>query len=56
MCSYGELNQSFLYVILHLFIVGPPILGRTVHVRFHCIRLYVACCSGGAVIFTSTSY
>jgi len=30
MYSYGELNQSFLYVILHLFILGPLILGRTI--------------------------
>jgi hypothetical protein len=30
MCSYGELNQSFLFVILYLFILGPLILGRTI--------------------------
>jgi len=24
--------------------------------QLHCIQLNVACCSGGAVIFTSTSY
>jgi len=30
MYSYGELNQSFLYVMLHLFILGPLILGRTI--------------------------
>ena len=40
MCSYGELNQSFLYVILHLFIFGPLILGRTIlyEVTLHSVK------------------